>query len=110
VVAVFQATKEAVLRARRGEGPTLVECKTYRHKGHSRFDPATYRPKEEVEEWLSKDPITRLKRQLLQEGTISNAVLAEMEKEVTESVEAAAQFAKKSSFPLPGTALEGVYV
>lgn len=110
VLAVFQATKEAVLRARRGEGPTLVECKTYRHKGHSRFDPATYRPKEEVEEWLSKDPITRLKRQLLQEGSISNVVLGEMEKEVTESVEAAAQFAKKSSFPLPETALEGVYV
>lgn len=110
VLTVFQTTKEAVIRARRGGGPTLIECKTYRHKGHSRFDPATYRPKEEVEEWLSKDPITRLKRQLLQEGTISNADLAEMEKEVTESVEAAAQFAKKSAFPLPRTALEDVYV
>ena len=110
VLAVFQTTKEAVIRARRGGGPTLIECKTYRHKGHSRFDPATYRPKEEVEEWLSKDPITRLKRQLLQEGTISNADLAEIEKEVTENVEAAAQSAKKSAFPLPRTALEDVYV
>lgn len=110
VLAVFQGTKEAVMRARNGGGPTLIECKTYRHKGHSRFDPATYRPKEEVEEWLSKDPITRLKKQLLQEFTTSNAVLEEIEREVTESVEAATQFAKESTFPTPETALEDVYV
>ncbi|MDH5441859.1 MAG: thiamine pyrophosphate-dependent dehydrogenase E1 component subunit alpha, partial [Candidatus Bathyarchaeota archaeon] len=51
-VAVFQAARGAVERARKGEGPTLLECQTYRHKGHSRFDPATYRPQEEVEEWM----------------------------------------------------------
>jgi len=66
VLAVYEAAREAVERARRGEGPTLIECKTYRHKGHSRVDPAKYRPKEEVEEWLRKDPIKRLREKLLQ--------------------------------------------
>ena len=55
VLAVYEAAQVATERARRGEGPTLIECKTYRHKGHSRVDPAKYRPREEVEEWLRKD-------------------------------------------------------
>jgi len=66
VLAVYEAAQKAVERARKGEGPTLMECKTYRHKGHSRIDPAKYRPKEEVEEWLRKDPIKHFKEQLLQ--------------------------------------------
>ena len=60
VLAVREVALEATARARAGEGPTLVEARTYRHKGHSRVDPGTYRPKEEVEEWLRRDPIPRL--------------------------------------------------
>ena len=110
VLAVSQATEGAVLRARSGDGPTLIECKTYRHKGHSRFDPAAYRPKEEVEDWLRKDPINRLKRHILQEGIISDSGITEIEEEVTRSVDEAVQFAKKSAFPTPESALEDVYV
>jgi TPP-dependent pyruvate/acetoin dehydrogenase alpha subunit len=60
VLAVRETAATAVARARAGEGPTLIEAKTYRHKGHSRVDPGKYRPKAEVEEWLTRDPIPRL--------------------------------------------------
>jgi len=72
VLAVYEVAWKAVERARKGEGPTLIECKTYRHKGHSRIDPAKYRPKEEVEEWLAKDPIKRFKERLLQTNALVN--------------------------------------
>ena len=61
---VFRAVGDAVARARAGGGPTLIEAMTYRHKGHSRTDPGTYRPKEEVEAWLARDPIPALERAL----------------------------------------------
>lgn len=109
VLAVFNATKEAVIRARNRNGPTLIECKTYRQKGHSRFDPATYRPKEEVEEWLNKDPVNRLKNKILEEGVFSNRDLEEIEKKVNEDIEAAVQFAKESEFPNPETAVKDVF-
>ena len=68
VEAVHARVTEAVGRARHGDGPTLVEAKTYRHKGHSRGDPAKYRPPGELEVWLERDPITRLRRHLLEAG------------------------------------------
>jgi pyruvate dehydrogenase E1 component alpha subunit len=68
VVAVHDAVAEAVTRAREGDGPTLIEAMTYRHKGHSRTDPGTYRPEEEVQEWLSRDPIPQLEAGLLERG------------------------------------------
>ncbi len=109
VLAVYKAAKEAVERARNGDGPTLIECKTYRHKGHSRWDPATYRPKDEVEEWLQKDPIRRLKKQLLEKGVISEAEAEHVEKEVVNAVEAAVKLAIESPNPAPEEALEDVY-
>jgi len=109
VLAVYEVVKEAVKRARSCEGPTLIECKTYRHKGHSRWDPATYRPKEEVEEWLSKDPLHRLKQQLLKNGELSEFEATEIEKEVTDGVEAAVKFAVDSPYPAPEEALEDIY-
>jgi TPP-dependent pyruvate/acetoin dehydrogenase alpha subunit len=65
---VFGAVGEAVERARSGGGPTLIEALTYRHKGHSRTDPATYRPQQEVEEWLARDPIPGLEQALRELG------------------------------------------
>jgi TPP-dependent pyruvate/acetoin dehydrogenase alpha subunit len=68
VLAVHQAVSEAAARARAGEGPTFIEALTYRHRGHSRTDPATYRPEGELEAWLEKDPIPRLEELLTHRG------------------------------------------
>jgi pyruvate dehydrogenase E1 component alpha subunit len=109
VSAVYEATQRAVERARKGEGPTLIECKTYRHKGHSRVDPAKYRPKEEVEEWLAKDPIKRFKEKLLQTNTLTESEIQQIEKEVSAEIEEAVKFAMESPYPAPEEALEDVY-
>jgi pyruvate dehydrogenase E1 component alpha subunit len=109
VLAVFEATQKAVERARKGEGPTLIECKTYRHKGHSRVDPAKYRPKEEVEEWLAKDPIKRFKEKLLQTNTLTEPEFQQIEKEVSAEIEETVKFAMESPYPAPEEALEDVY-
>ena len=109
VLAVYEATQKAVERARKGEGPTLIECKTYRHKGHSRVDPAKYRPKEEVEEWLAKDPIKRFKQKLLQTNTLTEPQIQQIEKEITVEIEETVKFAMESPYPTPEEALEDVY-
>ena len=109
VLAVHEATREAVERARKGEGPTLIECKTYRHKGHSRIDPAKYRPKEEVEEWLRKDPIRRFKEKLLQKNVLMEAEIQQVKKEILTEIEEAVKFATESPYPAPEGALEDVY-
>ena len=67
--AVVDAAREAIDRARSGGGPTLLEMQTYRHYGHSKSDPATYRPKEEVERWLERDPIKLTRARLLERGS-----------------------------------------
>ena len=108
-LAVYEATYEAVKRAREGKGPTLIECKTYRHKGHSRFDPATYRPKKEVEDWLRKDPIPRFKKKILEKGFLTEKEAIQIEEEVVKAVEAAVKFAVESPYPTPEEALEDVY-
>jgi pyruvate dehydrogenase E1 component alpha subunit len=109
VLAVSEAARSAVERARKGEGPTLIECKTYRHKGHSRVDPGRYRPKEEVEEWLAKDPIRRFKDWLLQTNTLREAEIQQIATEASARIEEAAKFALGSPYPNPEEALEDVY-
>ena len=109
-VAVFRAARVAVERARKGEGPTLLECQTYRHKGHSRFDPATYRPEEEVEEWMKRDPIMRLRKKLIQQQVLSEEEANEIDKRIMARVEQAAEFALESSYPELEEALEDVFV
>jgi pyruvate dehydrogenase E1 component alpha subunit len=109
VLAVYEVAREAVGRARRGEGPTLIECKTYRQKGHSRFDPATYRPEDEVKRWLEKDPIQRLKTRLLKDNVLTEQKAKEIEDEVATEVEKAVEFAEESPYPEPEEALEDVY-
>jgi pyruvate dehydrogenase E1 component alpha subunit len=109
VLAVFEASQKAVDRARRGDGPSLVECKTYRHKGHSRVDPAKYRPKEEVEKWMARDPIMRFKETLLQGSLFSEAELQRAEEKVAADIEEAVKFALQSPYPAPEEALEDVY-
>ena len=109
VLAVYEATKACVERARAGKGPTLIECKTYRHKGHSRVDPATYRPKAEVSEWMRKDPIVRLKTHLLERQIVTEKEAKEIEDDVAYAIDAAVEFAVKSPYPAPEEALGDVY-
>jgi pyruvate dehydrogenase E1 component alpha subunit len=109
VLAVYEAVHEAVDRARKGKGPTLIECKTYRHKGHSRFDPATYRPKEEVEKWMKRDPIAQFKARLIEMKTLTEEEVNKIEQEVTATVEDAVKFAVESPHPAPEEALENVF-
>lgn len=109
VLAVHEIIGKAVERARKGEGPTLVECKTYRHKGHSRVDPAKYRPKEEVEEWLGKDPIKNFRTYLLAAHFMTEMEIQQIEQNASIKIEEAVKFALESPFPLAEEALEDVY-
>jgi TPP-dependent pyruvate/acetoin dehydrogenase alpha subunit len=76
VWAVHAAATEAVDRAREGGGPTLLECQTYRHYGHSKSDPAPYRPKDEVERWMARDPLHITRARLLEEGVTEEQIAA----------------------------------
>lgn len=93
-VAVFQAVTEAVERAREGGGPTLVEALTYRQGGHKRDDPGTYRPREEVERWLARDPITRLRAALVDAG--HREAVERAERQAEEAIDDAVAFAEAS--------------
>jgi TPP-dependent pyruvate/acetoin dehydrogenase alpha subunit len=108
-IAVHEAVLAAARRARAGEGPTLVECLTYRHGGHKRDDAATYRPSEEVDAWLAVDPLPAFRARLLADGRFDEPTLAGLEAEVRARVEAAAEFAQRSPFPRPETAEDYVH-
>jgi TPP-dependent pyruvate/acetoin dehydrogenase alpha subunit len=97
---VYEAASEAVERARSGGGPTLLECRTYRHYGHSKSDPAPYRPKEEVEEWLARDPLKLARARLLEDG-ISEAQLDEAEANAGALIEQAVAGALAAPYPDP---------
>lgn len=111
VEAVYNASKKAVDRARSGKGPTLIECKTYRHYTHFIGEPDNYRPAEEVEAWKSpkKDPIPRYAKVLIDKKISTRADLDAIAKEVDEEVAAAVAFAEASPKALPETALDDVY-
>lgn len=109
VLAVYAAAGRAVARARSGEGPTLLECKTYRQVGHSRSDPRTYRTREEEQEWAALDPLTRLAGQLVDQGVASEESLAEIEKQVGAEIDAAVDFAQASPNPAADDALTHVF-
>jgi acetoin:2,6-dichlorophenolindophenol oxidoreductase subunit alpha len=98
--AVREAAVEAVERARSGDGPTLLECQTYRHYGHSKSDPATYRPKDEVESWLARDPIDLARRRLLELG-VSEEEITAVEDEVQSQMDAAIEAALAADYPDP---------
>ncbi len=99
VLAVFQAAHEAVERARRGGGPTLIECKTYRLCGHSRSDPRTYRTREEEAEWQARDPIPRFREWLTASGTATAGELDEIAADVERTIDDAIAFGEASPPP-----------
>lgn len=109
VVAVYRASREAIGRARRGEGPSLIECKTYRWYGHSEIDPAKYRSPEEVEYWKSRDPILLMERRLQQEGLWSDDWKKQLTADIGKQIDEAIEFAEKSPYPEPEEALDHVY-
>ena len=109
VEAVYNAVKEAADRGRRDEGPTLIECKTYRHYTHFTGEPDTYRPKKEVEEWKDKDPIKRYHERLIEEGIMDEAGLKAIQKEVEKELNLAVKFAENSPRPKPESALDDIY-
>ncbi|UCC89829.1 MAG: thiamine pyrophosphate-dependent dehydrogenase E1 component subunit alpha [Anaerolineales bacterium] len=109
VEAVYEAAGEAIARARRGEGPTLIECKTYRLCGHSRSDPRTYRSKEEEVLWEENDPISSLGERLKRMGLATDQSLAAIEQEVVDLIDEAVAFAEDSPAPEPIDTLNHVF-
>ena len=98
--AVVDAAREAVDRARSDGGPTLLECQTYRHYGHSKSDPARYRPAEEVERWLARDPLGITRQRLLEAGASAEALQA-IEDTVRRDLDVAVEAARAAPYPDP---------
>ncbi len=109
LLAVHQVAQQAIRRARAGEGPTLIECKTYRWYGHSEIDPAKYRPKDEVEEWKKRDPIPRFEQHLRGEKILTDELKKKIEAGVKEEIDRAVLEAEKVPYPNPEEALQHIY-
>jgi pyruvate dehydrogenase E1 component alpha subunit len=109
VLAVYEAVGEAVQRARKGDGPTLVECKTWRWHGHFEGDMQTYKCQEEIDDWMKKDPIPRFAKQLVEMGTATAKELEKIDQNMEAEVEKAVKFAEDSPLPAPEATLEDVY-
>lgn len=106
---VYKAVKTAVDRARAGEGPSLIENLTYRWRGHSKSDRLRYRTKEELQEWMEKDPIRRLREKLIAEKVITTAEADTIEAKAHQIIEESVAFADAAEDPDPATIMEGVY-
>ncbi len=109
VLAVYEAVKAAAERARAGQGPTFIEGKTYRYRGHYEGDPQIYRKPGELEEWLARDPIPTFRRRLLEAGALDEAALQALEADVQRQLDEAVAFAAAAPFPKVEEALAGVY-
>jgi pyruvate dehydrogenase E1 component alpha subunit len=109
VVAVYEAAANAIKRARSGEGASLIECKTWRHRGHFEGDPSVYKKPEQQESWLKKDPIPRLGIKLMSLNYASQKDLDQIKSDVEARIEAAVKFAQESPNPTPDGLLTEVY-
>jgi pyruvate dehydrogenase E1 component alpha subunit len=107
---VHEAMERAVARARSGEGPTLLEIRTYRYRGHSMSDPAKYRTKEEVEAYREQDPIEQLKNRMMAEGLLNEEAYDKLEEQIETSVQEAVVFAEESPWPDLSEMYKDVYV
>jgi pyruvate dehydrogenase E1 component alpha subunit len=111
VLAVKDAGLRAVARARAGEGPTLLEMKTYRYRGHSMSDPAKYRAKEEVDDMKAKhDPIDHVKKLIIDAGHADEEALKEIDREIRKVVTDSAEFAQQSPEPDPSELMTDIYL
>jgi pyruvate dehydrogenase E1 component alpha subunit len=109
VLAVYDVATAAIERARAGEGPTLIECKTYRWYGHSEIDPAKYRAKEELEAWKKKDPIPRMEKYLADRKLFSDDLKKQIAAEITAEINEAVEFAEQSPYPEPEELFKNVW-
>jgi acetoin:2,6-dichlorophenolindophenol oxidoreductase subunit alpha len=109
VLDVLRVATDAVVRARAGDGPTLIEAKTYRHRGHYEGDMGAYRPPDELAEWLARDPILTFGARLVAEHGVGQVDLDEISTDVEQTLEEAAAFAEASPHPAPEEALEDVF-
>ncbi|MFH1918347.1 MAG: thiamine pyrophosphate-dependent dehydrogenase E1 component subunit alpha [Planctomycetota bacterium] len=109
LLAVYETAKEAVSRAREGDGPTLLELMTYRITGHSRRDPALYQPEEEKQKALEAEPIGRFSKYLLDQGMADHESLGRIDREVEEEIEAAVEAAMAAPEPRPEDTLEDLF-
>lgn len=107
---VHEGVTRAVKRARDGEGPTLLEMKTYRYRGHSVSDPQKYRSKDEVEEYKDQDPIIKVRRTILENNFATEATLQEIDEKINGIVEASVKFAEESPWPDDSEVLKDVYI
>jgi TPP-dependent pyruvate/acetoin dehydrogenase alpha subunit len=109
VIAVFEAARRAVERARRGDGPSLIECRTMRIRGHSEADRFAYVPKELLEEWKARDPIALFERRLRAEGALTDDADRAMRNRISAEVEEGLTWAEASPDPAPETVTDGVF-
>ncbi len=109
MLAVYEAATKAIERARAGEGPTFLECKTYRWYGHSEIDPAKYRTKEELESWKKKDPIPRFEKLLTEKKIFADTIKTEIIAEITQEINDAVEFAEQSPYPEASELMEHVW-
>jgi acetoin:2,6-dichlorophenolindophenol oxidoreductase subunit alpha len=109
VLAVYEATRAAAVRARAGEGPTFIEAKTYRYRGHYEGDPMVYRPQGEMQAWKARDPIAGFRQRLLENEVATQAEITAVEQAIQTELDAAVEFAANSPHPAPESALVGVY-
>ena len=109
-VAVHNAMDEAIQRARKGEGPTFLEMRTYRYRGHSMSDPAKYRTKEELEDYKAKDPVELARETILKEKYADQAWIEEVEAKVKATVDQAVKFAEESPWPEVSELYKDVYM
>jgi pyruvate dehydrogenase E1 component alpha subunit len=110
VEAVHEAVSRAADRARKGDGPTYLEFKTYRFRGHSMSDPQKYRTKEEVAEWKMRDPIELVKARILKDKIATEDELSEIDSKIKDQVAEAVKFAEESPFPDASEAFKDIYV
>lgn len=109
VLKVREVAKEAIARARRGDGPTLIECETYRFRGHSLADPDELRSPAEKAHYSARDPITAFKAYLLENNLVTEAELKAIDKKIDDVVEDAVEFADASPLPIRSQLLENVF-
>lgn len=109
VLAVYKVAKKAIEAARAGKGPTLIECKTMRMRGHAGHDPAKYVPKELLAEWEKRDPIKLYEKVLLEQNILNEAKITEIDQKVQTEIEEAVKFSQESPWPDPQDVIKDVY-
>ena len=109
VIAVYEVADAALERARKGDGPTLIECKTYRWHPHFEGEADTYRPPEEVSAWREREPIAPYRKTLIMQGAFTEEELASIDESIKQELEEAVKFARESPFPEPETALTDLW-